>query len=66
MLMGMPHRATASERDMNDSIRWVLARAAALAAVTALAVPAAATAAGPTSSADYKLLEDGQVVGAPR
>ena len=51
---------------MNDSIRWVLARAAALAAVTALAVPVAATAAGPTSSADYKLLEDGQVVGAPR
>lgn len=51
---------------MNDSIRRRLKRAAALAAVTALAVPASAAAAGPAGSADYKLLEDGQVVHAPR
>ena len=61
----MPHWVTASERGMNDSIRRLALRAAALAAVTALAVPAVATAAGPMSAADYKLLEDGQVVVAP-
>jgi hypothetical protein len=49
---------------MNDSIHWLLTRAVVLAAVTALAVPAAAAAASPTSSAGYKLLEDGQIVAA--
>jgi hypothetical protein len=44
----------------------MLTRAAALAATIALAVPAGASAAGPTTSTDYKLLEDGQVVDAPR